>query len=42
MMRIYRVLDKPKRDAKLRNPRRTKLSRNARTKRRDPSGAVQS
>jgi dolichyl-diphosphooligosaccharide--protein glycosyltransferase len=40
MMRIYRVLDKPNRDVKLRNPRRTKVAKRARTKRRGPSGAL--
>lgn len=39
MMRIYRVLDKPNRDAKLRNPRRTKVNKKAPTKRREASGA---
>lgn len=40
MMRIYRVLDKPNRDARLRNPRRAKLGRRAPSKRRQPSGAL--
>lgn len=39
MMRIYRVLPKPNRDTKLRNPRRAKLAKKAPTKRRQPSGA---
>lgn len=39
MMRIYRVLDKPNRDARLRNPRRAKLGRRAPSKQRQPSGA---
>ncbi|EFN55263.1 hypothetical protein CHLNCDRAFT_31189 [Chlorella variabilis] len=40
MMRIYRVLDKPNRDTKLRNPRRTKVTKKARSKRRGASGAL--
>jgi dolichyl-diphosphooligosaccharide--protein glycosyltransferase len=40
MMRIYRVLDKPNRDAKLRNPRRAKLAKRARSKRRAASGEL--
>lgn len=39
MMRIYRVLPQPNRDTKLRNPRRTKVTKRARIKRRAASGA---
>ena len=40
MMRIYRVLEQPNRDAKLKNPRRSKVTKRAPSKRRTAAGAL--
>lgn len=40
MVRVYRVLPRPKRDAKLKNARRVKVARRAKAKSRQPSGAL--
>ncbi|PRW05846.1 STT3 subunit of Oligosaccharyl transferase [Chlorella sorokiniana] len=41
MMRVYRVLDKPNRDNRMRNPRRSKVAKSAaKTKQRKASGAL--